>query len=104
MNRPPPTRFVRLDAARRAFGDRVDVFGSFLWKTDPLAEAVVQAFSELAPGKGKRMLDRALVEGVERVPSAPRSLFALFEQAHSAPFWVDWDQIDLGGKALLRTG
>ena len=55
---------------------RVDALGAALWRTDPLAEAVVLAFSEMAPGKGKRFLERALEEGIEKVPAAPRALVA----------------------------
>jgi hypothetical protein len=103
-SRPPPTRFVNLDAARGRFGARVDRLGSFLWKTDPLAEAVVAAFSELPPGKGKRLLDLALDQGIRAVPSPPRALVHLFEQIDDVPFWVDREQLDLGGAAFLRCG
>lgn len=100
----PPTRFVNLAAARSRFGARVDRFGSFLSKTDPLAEAVVAAFSGLPPGKGKRLLDLALDQGIRAVPSAPRALVHLFEQVEDVPFWVDREQLDLGGAAFLRCG
>ncbi|NUP05423.1 MAG: DUF2236 domain-containing protein [Polyangiaceae bacterium] len=99
-----PTRLVNLDRARATFGHRADILAGFLHRTDPLAEAVVQAFSEMAPGKGKRVLDRALDEGIERVPSPPRALVALFEQLHETPFWVDPEQLAVGGRAMLRTG
>jgi hypothetical protein len=99
-----PARFVNVEAARRAFGARVDVLGSFLWKTDPLAEAVVAAFSGLPPGKGKRMLDLALDQGIGAVPSAPKALVRLLEAVDDVPFWVDQEQLDLGGAALLRAG
>lgn len=102
--RAPPTRVVNLDRARGKFGARADLLASSLWKTDPLAEAVVKAFSALPPGKGKRLLDQALDEGVGKVSSAPRALVQLFEQIHDTPFWVDREQLDLGGRALLRTG
>jgi len=65
---------------------------------------VVAAFSEMAPGKGKRLLDRALDQGVDAVPGAPKALVRLFEQIEAVPFWVDFDQLDVGGAALLRCG
>lgn len=102
--KPPPTRFVRADAALRTFGARAQVFGDAMWRTDPLAEAVVSAFSAMPPGKGRRMLDRALDEGIGKVRGAPRALAALLEQAQNPPFWVDFDQIDRGGRVMLRAG
>jgi hypothetical protein len=104
MNRPFPARFVNLEAARRTYGRRVDMLGSFLWKTDPLAENVVAAFSELPPGKGKRLLDRVLDEGIQAAPSAPKALVQLFEAIEDVPFWVDRAQLDLGGATFLRSG
>lgn len=99
-----PARFVNVEAARRAFGARVDVLGSFLWKTDALAEAVVEAFSQLPPGRGKRMLDLALDQGIRAVPSAPKALVRLFEAVDEVPFWVDQEQLDLGGATFRRCG
>ena len=99
-----PARFVNVEAARRVYGGRVDTLGAFLSKTDPLAEAVVAAFSELAPGKGKKLLDQALDEGIGAVPSAPKALVRLFEAIEAVPFWVDREQLDLGGATLLRCG
>jgi hypothetical protein len=93
-----------LAAAQRAHGQRACKYGQYLHRTDPLADDVVAAFSQLSSGKGNRMLDTALDEGIAAVPDAPAALHRLFEQLDDVPFWVDWDELDRGGAAFLRSG
>jgi hypothetical protein len=99
-----PSRHVNLDAARRTFGPRADDLGAALWKTDPLADAVIESFSELPVGEGVRQLDQALDHGIEAVQSPSPALVALFEHVDRVPSWVHWEQLDLGGAAFLRSG
>jgi hypothetical protein len=71
---------------------------------DPLADEVVAAFSQLPSGRGRKMLDAALDNGIEAVPEAPPALRRLFQQLDDVPLWVDWDQLDRGGRVVLRSG
>jgi hypothetical protein len=99
----PDTSF-NFPEARQKFGERADKFARFLYQTDPLADALIAAFTELPAGKGYRMLQTALDQGIDAVADAPPALQRLFAQLDDVPFWVDWDQLDLGGAVFLRSG
>lgn len=92
------------DAARQLYGRHADQYRDYLFRTDPLADAVVAAMAELPGGQGHRLLDTALNQGIETVPDAPSALRDLFAQLDEVPFWVDWEQLDLGGAVFLRSG
>ncbi|MFT3764152.1 MAG: oxygenase MpaB family protein [Minicystis sp.] len=100
----PPTRFTNLDAARARFGDRVDRLAPYFSRLDPAADAVVESFAALPPGRGFALLDRALSRGIDGVPEAPPALRALFAEIDHVPPWVDWDALDRGGELLMRAG
>jgi hypothetical protein len=74
----------------------------FLWRTDPLADAVMDEFARTPESKWRAMLETALAQGVEKVPHAPESLRALFRKLENTPFWVDRDRCNLGGATFLR--
>ena len=92
------------DTARQRYGERANQYLTYLFRTDPLADAVVAALAELPGGQGQRLLDTALNQGIEAAPDAPSALRDLFAQLDEVPFWVDWDQLDLGGTVFLRSG
>jgi hypothetical protein len=99
-----PTRFVNLEEARVHFGDRVDRLAPYFFRVDPAADAVVQAFAAMPPGRGFAMLNEALARGVGAVPEAPAALRALFAEVDEVPPWVDWRTLDRGGELLMRSG
>jgi hypothetical protein len=101
---PVPSRFLATAEARRRFGERLDRLAPYLTRVDPLADAVVEAFSALPPAEGFRLLERALAGGIGAVPGAPAPLRALFEHVDRVPFWVDWAAVERGGLAFLRAG
>jgi hypothetical protein len=72
-NRQP----VRL-GRRSSYGERGDQYRAYLFRTDPLADAVVAALAELPGGQGRRLLDTALNHGIESAPDAPPALRDLF--------------------------
>ncbi|HVP61743.1 MAG TPA: oxygenase MpaB family protein [Myxococcaceae bacterium] len=96
-----PSRFVRLDEARRRFGPRVDRLGSFLGAGDPLADAAVEALAGTTSEERERLVDRAL-GGEGR--ALPGELRALRESLSALPFWADLERARRGGEVLLRTG
>jgi hypothetical protein len=102
MNRSLPTAYSNLETARRQHGARADQYVNLLWRTDPLAEAVIESFSALPEKEWQGMLGRALDHGIEAVPDAPEALRALFGQVDRVPFWVDAQQCNLGGATFLR--
>lgn len=99
-----PSRYTNLDAARARFGDRVDRLAPYLFRVDPLADAVIEAFEALPPRRGWAMLEQALATGIASVPDAPEAIRALFAEIDDVPVWVDWATLDRGGELLFRTG
>jgi hypothetical protein len=99
-----PTRYTNLDEARRRFGARVDRLGPFFYKTDLLADDVVESMEKLGTGRGFRMLERALSHGISSVDDAPESFRALFAELDTVPAWVDDETLDRGGALLMRVG
>ncbi len=99
-----PKRFENVTLARTQFGPQVDRVGSMLLRTDPLADAVVAAFSSLPPGEGMKQVDLALRSGIDAVRDASPELRALFAEVDHVPAWVDQRAIDRGGELLFRSG
>ncbi len=87
---PEPT-----DAEFRRFGELLTVGDAVM---DELVDWIYHDRETRKP-----MFDRALNEGIASVPEAPSELRTFFEDMESAPDWVDWDQILLGGQ-LMRSG
>jgi ER-bound oxygenase mpaB/B'/Rubber oxygenase, catalytic domain len=85
-----------------AHGTRAQRYAAFLWRTDPLAEAVMDEFARMPESKWRALLEVALAQGVEAVPDAPEPLRALFHQLECTPIWVDRDLCNLGGTTFLR--
>ena len=83
-------------------GSRAQKYAEFLWRTDPLAEAVMDEFARMPESKWRAQLELALVKGIEAVLDAPEPLRALFRQLECAPIWVDRDRCNLGGSTFLR--
>ncbi|HKX61883.1 MAG TPA: FAD-dependent oxidoreductase, partial [Verrucomicrobiae bacterium] len=102
MNRPLPTGYCNLETARRVHGGRADQYANFLWRTDPLAEAVIDAWSPLPEKEWQAMLTLALDQGIDAVPDAPQAVRDFFAQVDRVPFWVDRRQCNLGGATFLR--
>jgi hypothetical protein len=99
-----PTRFSNVAEARARWGDRVDRLGPHLWKTDPLADAVVESIESLAPGEGWRLFEEGIRGGAKAIPNAPKPMRDLLEWAAHVPAWIDWDTCDKGGALLMRAG
>ncbi|WP_438037294.1 oxygenase MpaB family protein [Sorangium sp. So ce204] len=105
-----PARFQDTPDARRRFGDQLDRLGPFLLRVDPVADAVVDAFASMPPGQGFRLLEAALARGMRGMDDdrtakeAPAELRALFASVDHVPLWVDWEAVNRGGAAFLRTG
>lgn len=97
-----PTRLMNLAAARARFGDRADRIAPFLVEGDEVGDAAAEALSHLPHAERDRLLDRMLASGDDR--RAPEPVRALVAQVRHVPMWVDFDRVDRGGKAMLRTG
>lgn len=99
--------------ARRMLGfdpappqDVVDDFVADMHAGDPVAEAFVDEviLGPDGPRKGRRLLDRALDEGIENVPEAPASMRRLFAEFETVPDWVDPALVEQGARIWRRWG
>ncbi len=82
----------------------MDRLAPYLMRTDPLADDVVSAMTELPTGVGWQQVDRALASGIESVPDAHPAIVSLLRSLDRVPPWVDWRVLDKGGEVLLRSG
>ena len=98
-------RFLnKQEACRRFPAHKVEDLDAHILKTDSLADRVVDGFAQLPGGRGWKLLEQALVSGIDAVPDAPPELVALFEHVDHVPDWVDWDQLERGAIAYWRSG
>lgn len=100
-NHRVPSAYTSLDACG-VDGSRAQKYVDFLWRTDPLADAVMEEFARMPESEWRALLEVALAKGIEAVPQAPEALRALFRQLESVPFWVDRERCNLGGATFLR--
>ena len=97
-----PSAYSSLDSTGIAHGTRAQKYVDFLWRTDPLADAVMDEFARIPESEWRALLEMALAKGIEAVPHAPEPLRALFRQLESVPFWVDRERCNLGGATFMR--
>lgn len=97
-----PSGYSSLELVAGTFGAAAGDYAGFLWRTDPLADAVMEDFARLPEGEWRAMLEAALERGIDAVPQAPASLRALFAQLETVPAWLDRDRCNLGGATFLR--
>jgi hypothetical protein len=98
-------RFCNVEEVARRYGwDAVNPLLEGAFTADDLALEVVDDFARMKGAAGRRMLERALDEGIESVPDAPDSLKRLFEELDNPPEWVDWEQLRRGSIAYFRSG
>ena len=97
-----PSAYSASEGSETAHAPRAGKYVDFLWRADPLADAVMQEFASMPEGEWRALLELALAKGIESVPSAPEPLRALFQQLEYVPFWVDRERCNLGGATFLR--
>ncbi|MCG8313937.1 MAG: DUF2236 domain-containing protein [Pseudomonadales bacterium] len=71
---------------------------------DPLADAVVAMYKDLPAGQGRKLLDKALEDGIGSVANPPQPLVDLFAQVDDEPIWLDRDKIKLACEVSRRVG
>ncbi|WP_280264780.1 oxygenase MpaB family protein [Nocardia wallacei] len=96
-------RARRLDIARTTLPtDLVDRFERGMFRTDALADAVVEDFAEMGRGRCWPLLERALRERRADVAGAPRSLRTLLGPLLEPPPWFDAEQVRRGAAVWWR--
>jgi len=72
---------------------------------DPVAEAVIdELYLPRGQAEGRRLVDRALAQGIASISDAPQSLVRLFAEIETDPPWLDWRQVRLGARVFRRFG
>lgn len=74
---------------------------------DPVAEKfVAEVFfgKEYGHAKGRKLLERALDDGIESLPDAPASMVDLFAELETVPDWVDRELVEAGAAVWRRWG
>ncbi|WP_227978998.1 oxygenase MpaB family protein [Nocardia spumae] len=77
-----------------------------LFAGDPVAERFVADVMHGPGGSaaGRRLLDRALSDGIDAVPEAPDSMRELFAEFDTVPEWVRPEQVEQGAAIWRRWG
>jgi hypothetical protein len=55
-----PSAYAAPESAEAAHGDHAGKYVDFLWRSDPLADAVVREFASMPEGQWRALLDVAL--------------------------------------------
>jgi len=97
----PPGRLVNLAQARAQFGDRADRLAPFLVEGDAVGDAAAGSLAHHAHAERDRLLTGMLAGREDGLPEPLRTLGA---QVRHVPLWVDFDRVERGGRAMLRTG
>lgn len=83
----------------------IDRYAASYYEADPVAEKFIEeVFLQQSQEAGRHMVDQALAQGVESLPSAPQSLRQLFEEIETKPPWYDAAQVKLGASVFRRYG
>lgn len=88
----------------RADATQVARLREYAQAADPLADAVVEMIAALPRGQGRSLFEQALGEGIDALGSPPEPLVDFFRAVEAAPYWLDRERLDRGGRAILRTG
>lgn len=88
----------------RGTTEQVRRFREFAQAEDGLADAVVAMFHRLPKGQGRALFEGALTGGIVAVDDPPRELVEFFRAVEATPYWVDYDRLDRGARAITRTG
>jgi hypothetical protein len=83
---------------------QMDHYRELLMQGDPLDEQLADWAEKAGFMRARAMLDTALDEGIAAVPQAPDFLKALFAQLDAEPLWLDRGLLELGQRAICRTG
>jgi hypothetical protein len=96
-----PRRLHRREEAQRRFGDLPERLVPYFERSDPLADAVIEALDGLPNGERHAIIEAALAGDYR---SAPACLTRLVENARVVPPWLDWKRLECANDVFLRPG
>lgn len=98
-----PDRAERVRAARPLHAPGlVDLAVRGLCEVDEAGAAVLEEFAKLPPGRGWRMFDLALRDGIDAIPDAPPRLRELVAELTTPPDWAEPELFDRGATLWWR--
>jgi ER-bound oxygenase mpaB/B'/Rubber oxygenase, catalytic domain len=96
-----PRRLHRRAEAQARFGDLAERLIPYLFRTDPLADAVVEALAGMAPARRHQLIESALQGEATQAPAPLQDLIA---SAREVPAWVDWARLERAHEVFIRPG
>lgn len=93
-----------LDSDPQPTEGQMKVIRESMLSGDPLADAVVAMYGQLPAGKGRKLVDQALEQGIDSLHNPPQALLALFRQIDHEPIWLDRELLRLGCEVSYRVG
>ena len=98
-----PAAYRNAAQAEERFGDLAREYAAALSEEDEAGGAAMGALDALG-SEGMDLLDAALGGGLGAVPDAPEAFKALLADVEAPPFEVDYEQLHLGARVLMRHG
>jgi hypothetical protein len=83
---------------------QMDHYRELLMQGDPLDDQLADWAQAVGFMQARALLDKALDEGIATVPEAPDFLKDLFGHIDAEPMWLDRQLLELGQRAICRTG
>ncbi len=84
--------------------EQIESFGKLLMQGDPLDDQLADWAQDVGFMQARALLDKALEQGIAAVPEAPEFLQDFFAHIDNEPAWLDWELLELGQRAIVRTG
>lgn len=75
-----------------------------LWVGDPAMDELVAWMEEYGRGRGHKLFQQALKQGVDSLTDAPEPLVRFFRRVENRPDWVDPELLELGARFIHGTG
>jgi hypothetical protein len=100
-----PSRYLHAQEASRRFGSLAQTYAASLTRSDPSADALIEALHHThLHGPWWSLVLAALSNGIESVPEALAELRAFIAALPMEPTPEEWTIIEQGGAAVARTG
>jgi hypothetical protein len=99
-----PSRYVHAGEASARFGALAHIYAASLMRSDPAADALIEALHRMHRGAWWPIVLTALDIGIESVDGAPAELRAFIAGLPPEPTPPEWEAIEVGAAAVARTG
>jgi hypothetical protein len=98
-----PSRYLRAEQASAEFGPLAQTYAASLMRSDPSADALIEALQRTHPGAWWSLVLTALNNGIASADDVPPELHAFIVALPPEPTASEWERIEQGGAAVART-